>query len=111
MSDYANMSATVHVPADSPWFIGHFPGNPVYPGIAQLGLVFDLLQKHADTPLKLVDISRVRFKQMVVPEDRLRVEASPKQHQRGVFTFRILKADMVMTSGVMTVAEASAENK
>jgi 3-hydroxymyristoyl/3-hydroxydecanoyl-(acyl carrier protein) dehydratase len=105
------MDTTFHVDADSPWFRGHFPGNPVYPGIAQLGLVFDLLQKHTDTPLRLVDIRRVRFKQMVVPEDNLVVEASPKKDRDGAFAFRILKADTVMTSGMMTVAAASENNK
>ena len=37
------VKAHIRVPADSPWFDGHFPDAPVLPGVAQLGMVHDLL--------------------------------------------------------------------
>jgi len=100
-----DLIADVRVPLDSPWFNGHFPGNPVLPGVAQLDMVFDLIRQNADHPIRLVAVSRVRFKQMIMPEDRFRLVASPKGNQNGVYEFRVLKADELMASGVITVAE------
>ncbi len=37
--------AKVRVPADSAWFSGHFPGNPVLPGIAR-ETIFNLAKKN-----------------------------------------------------------------
>ena len=31
--------ATARVPADSAWYDGHFPGNPILPGLALIALV------------------------------------------------------------------------
>ncbi len=33
------MTASAGVPGDSAWYAGHFPGNPILPGIAILALV------------------------------------------------------------------------
>ena len=33
------ITASACVPADSVWYAGHFPGNPILPGIAILALV------------------------------------------------------------------------
>jgi 3-hydroxyacyl-[acyl-carrier-protein] dehydratase len=99
-----DLMADIRIPLESQWFSGHFPNNPVLPGIAQLEMVFNLIRQSTDHPIRLIAVSRVRFKQMILPEDRLRVVASPKGDQRGVYSFRILKADELVTSGVITVA-------
>lgn len=101
----AELFADIRVPSESPWFRGHFPGNPVLPGIAQLEMVVDLIRQNADHPLRLAAVSRVRFKQTIVPEDRLRLVVSPKGDQEGAYWFRILKSGELVTSGVITVSE------
>ncbi len=100
-------SADVHIPAESPWFCGHFPGNPILPGIAQLYMIFDLIQRSLNKHLTLTEVSRIRFKQMIMPDDRLTVSASPRPGREGSYAFRIIKQDELICNGVITVAEAS----
>lgn len=64
------------------WFLkGHFPGNPVVPGVilcemlAQAGCVLILDKIKGSTPY-FVGINNVKFKNMVHPGDILEIEAS-----------------------------------
>ena len=97
--------ADVTVPEESPWFDGHFPDRAVVPGIAQLEMVFDLIQRHAGRPLRLVEVNRVRFKRMIGPDDHLSVVAIPRQADGTVYTFRLEKAAGLVATGTMTVAD------
>lgn len=65
-------------------FAGHYPGNPITPGVLLCEMVFQagaVLLAHrmkegsAGTPV-VVKIANARFKQMVSPDDRLEVEAT-----------------------------------
>ncbi|VTR63788.1 putative FabA-like domain protein [Desulfosarcina cetonica] len=99
-----DLTAEARIPRDSAWFSGHFPGQPVLPGIAQLALVFDLIQAHAGHALRIVEMSRIRFKRMILPEDPVTIIATPKPGRSDVYTFRIEKIDGLVTTGTMTVA-------
>jgi 3-hydroxyacyl-[acyl-carrier-protein] dehydratase len=72
------------VTINEPFFVGHFPGKPVMPGVlvleamAQTGAILAL--KSSDGPglekiLYLVGAKEVKWKRMVVPGDTLRIEA------------------------------------
>lgn len=70
-----------HVSADEAYFEGHFPGNPIMPGVLQ---VEALAQTGAVAALSLPDnkgklvlfagIDGVRFKRIVKPGETLRLE-------------------------------------
>jgi 3-hydroxyacyl-[acyl-carrier-protein] dehydratase len=97
------LTAEVHVPPGSPWFDGHFPGAPVLPGIAQLGMVFDLIRHAFEGPIWVAEVSRVRFKQIILPDDRLSVSAEPRPGRIGTYAFRIAKGEDLVCSGTMVV--------
>lgn len=67
---------------DDPWFRGHFPGNPLMPGvlmieaIAQAGAVMALSHPNLRGKLAVLGgINKCRIRRMVVPGDELRLEA------------------------------------
>lgn len=97
------ISADIHVPSDSPWFDGHFPGAPILPGVAQIGMVFDAIRKAHNRELTVSSVRRVRFKGMIRPDDRLKIIAAPLKQDTGSYSFRIMIQDETVCSGVMAV--------
>jgi 3-hydroxymyristoyl/3-hydroxydecanoyl-(acyl carrier protein) dehydratase len=102
-SDKNEIVADIHVPSDSPWFRGHFPGEPILPGVAQIGMVIDAIRQARNQDLKVSGLRRVRFKQIIRPDDQLKIIAAPLKQEVGSYSFRILIQDETVCSGVMTV--------
>jgi beta-hydroxyacyl-ACP dehydratase FabZ len=71
-----------NVTANEPHFTGHFPGNPVMPGVliiealAQVAgvLVLKRLQDRGQKLVFLAGINEAKFRRPVVPGDQLRLE-------------------------------------
>jgi 3-hydroxyacyl-[acyl-carrier-protein] dehydratase len=103
-SDPDEISLDIQVPPESGWFSGHFPGEPILPGIAQLGMVFDAITRRTDQNFKITGIRRVRFKRVIRPDDPLRLTVKPQKNDPGAYDFRIQVRDELACSGLMTVA-------
>ena len=104
-SEANEISADIHVPSDSPWFDGHFPGEPILPGVAQIGMVSDAIRKVRNQDLKISSVRRVRFKQIIRPDDKFKLIAAPLKENAGAYSFRILVENEVVCNGVMMVEE------
>jgi 3-hydroxymyristoyl/3-hydroxydecanoyl-(acyl carrier protein) dehydratase len=100
-SDRGKISADAEVKSGSPWFSGHFPDNPVLPGIAQLAMVFDTIKQGCQDELRISVVRRVRFKQIVKPEDRLTLTVQPISESPFSYSFQIMLKDEIACSGTM----------
>lgn len=69
------VAATVEARADYAPFRGHFPGSPILPAVAQLGLVADLAAAALGVAaVRITTIRRARFLGVVGPETPIQVQ-------------------------------------
>jgi 3-hydroxymyristoyl/3-hydroxydecanoyl-(acyl carrier protein) dehydratase len=87
----------------SPWFSGHFPGEPILPGVAQLGMVFDAIKQTCDKNLKISGVNRVKFKRIIKPGDKIQIIIREKNEDKSLYTFQVMVDSQVACNGIMTV--------
>jgi len=97
------ISANVEIDMDSPWFSGHFPGDPILPGIAQLGIVFEAIEQSTHQKLIVSGVSRVRFKRIIRSGDRLKIVITPVEKAPGSYSFRFMAEGELAAKGMMKV--------
>ncbi len=86
-----------NVTCNEPFFTGHFPQQPIMPGvliIEALAQATGLLAGNSmpgimgkNKTYYLVGLDKVRFKRPVVPGDRLMLEATYLRHKRNIWAF------------------------
>ena len=87
----------------SPWFSGHFPGEPILPGVAMLGMVFDAIKQACGKNIKISGVKRVKFKQIIKPGDKIQIIAREKSDDNSLYTFQIMVDSQIACNGIMTV--------
>lgn len=100
----AEILAQVTVNDNSPWFSGHFPDNPILPGIAQLDMVADVIATSRREDLYIKRLNRVKFKKLVRPGELLEIHAMAASTP-GLYTFRITHEAQDVCSGMMSLAD------
>lgn len=116
------VSARAETQADSPWFSGHFPGEPILPGIAQLHMAMEALRTATPEGFRLIGVRRVRFKQVIRPEEALTVSVKPEigarnhggktaggGHGQARWSFQIKRNDDIACMGALILE--SLENR
>ncbi len=98
-----NVFATVTVDANSPWFAGHFPDEPILPGIAQLNIVTECIEKVLQKDLFLQKLTRIKFKQLIRPGDVLDIHAVIGKDENS-YTFYIQNNEKEVCSGRLVLA-------
>lgn len=93
-------TGSVMTESNSPWFSGHFPDNPILPGIAQLKMVVDLITKSASGKVCISGLSRVKFRKIVRPGEQLNIEVSPGTADNQ-YMFKITSGNEDVCSGNM----------
>ncbi|QXM06693.1 3-hydroxyacyl-ACP dehydratase FabZ [Crassaminicella indica] len=80
-----------NVTINEPFFQGHFPGNPIMPGVlqvealAQVGAVAVLsLEEYKGKLAVFTGIENAKFRRQVVPGDTLRLEVEMVSMRRGM---------------------------
>lgn len=50
---------------------GHFPSQPVLPGIMQIEIIQDILSQGLEQKLSLIKVINIKYLNMIVPDDNL----------------------------------------
>ena len=91
-----SLSAIKNVSINEPFFQGHFPGQPIMPGVLILEamaqatglLAFSSMgDAHKSKLYLLVGIDKARFRGQVVPGDQLALNITLKRNMRGIGMF------------------------
>jgi 3-hydroxyacyl-[acyl-carrier-protein] dehydratase len=98
--------AAARFPDDSDWFSGHFPGNPIVPGVALIALAAEAIRERErgeGRTLVITGVRRVRFRLPVRPEDEVTLSATRMPGRKGPsFAFTVLLAGEPVCNGVLT---------
>jgi len=54
---------------DHPVFDGHFPGNPILPGVCSIQITGELLSKYLSQKIMLIKSENIKFMSLVVPSE------------------------------------------
>jgi 3-hydroxyacyl-[acyl-carrier-protein] dehydratase len=113
--------ALKNVTFNEPQFTGHFPSQPIMPGVLiveALAQATGILafKSEVGKPIDgqiymLVGIDKVRFKRMVEPGDQLRLEVEVMTVKRGIWKFkcRALVDGKVVTTAELMCTQKAAE--
>ena len=89
------VNAIKNVTINEPYFQGHFPGQPVMPGVLSLESIAQttafLMLHELDDPLKknmfISGVDGVRFRRLIVPGDQLEINIQLKSKKLTLYKF------------------------
>ena len=116
-----NLTAIKNVSFNEPYFIGHFPDQPIMPGvliIEALAQATGILafKSEVGKPVTgqiymLVGVDKVRFKKSVEPGDQLKLYAEVVKVRRGIWKFdcKATVEEQLVTSAEIICTQKPAE--
>ncbi|MBV1950934.1 MAG: 3-hydroxyacyl-ACP dehydratase FabZ [Cycloclasticus sp.] len=112
--------AVKNVTINEPHFTGHFPHNPIMPGVLileALAQATGLLSMKTLTAqgkdfgeYYLVGVDNARFKKSVVPGDQLIIEAICKRNKRNIWSFSAsakVDGELIVSADIMCASKES----
>lgn len=90
---------SIFVPVDHPAFAGHFPGQPILPGVVLLGWAVRALGNALGRGLPPCDIVSAKFLQPVPPGTALRIIHTLQSG--ATWRFDILAGETTVASGTL----------
>lgn len=102
------LNAIVEVKEDSPWFSGHFPGQPILPAIAMIAFVWEAIElfgKKIEIQFLPKEYRRVRFRQLIRPPQKISIRVRYDRERSG-FHFSINSENGLVAGGVILVEQS-----
>lgn len=95
----------IPVPPSHPAFEGHFPGEPIFPGVGLIGLVVSALQEGLGGDLRLTEIPSLRWRAVVRPGDILDVRLT-RLEREGHVGLEVRNGEVLVSHGILVVSQA-----
>ena len=92
------------IPADHPALPGHFPGQPIVPGVVLLDRVIEAIEA-GHGPLPPLRLPQVKFLHPLLPGQAAQVCLEGEAPR---WRFRVLRGDTVLASGEVVAAAMAA---
>jgi len=74
VEERAEFHAIVSLNSSHPVYQGHFPGNPIVPGVCQIQMVKELIEKAVALHLRIKESENIKFLSMINPEENPKIE-------------------------------------
>jgi 3-hydroxymyristoyl/3-hydroxydecanoyl-(acyl carrier protein) dehydratase len=99
-------TATLTIAVDHPAFPGHFPGQPIVPGVVLLDETLHLLETELQRPLDHYQLGSAKFLSPVGPGETLLIRYESKDN--GSVRFDISCGERKVATGSLTLPEHDA---
>ncbi|MBX2867269.1 MAG: hypothetical protein KTR18_01230 [Acidiferrobacterales bacterium] len=101
--DGDTLSLALNVTSDLKWFEGHFPDNPVLPGVVQVHWAVSLAKKLLVNNADFNQVENLKFKSVVLPETNLTLHYTGLQSGEKIrFSFNASETGEVHSEGRLT---------
>jgi 3-hydroxyacyl-[acyl-carrier-protein] dehydratase len=107
--DNNNISANITINPNHDVYNGHFPGQPVVPGVIQLQILRELCEKEFNKPLSITGSSVIKYINMIIPDKnpKLAIDIAIKEAD-GTYKIdgKILDGDTVFLKAKLTLSNS-----
>lgn len=120
LTDRTCIAGTFRFPVDFIGFRGHFPGQPVVPGICKIQAILVLCELHKDAPVQLREVVTAKFFAPAEAGDELTFDVveSPAAGDRYLVKThisrggeRIARIDLLVSYGVVAIRGRDLETR
>lgn len=100
MSSVAH-ATVLRIAANHPSLPGHFPGQPIVPGVVLLDCVLEAAEDWLGAPVEVATLTQAKFVAPLLPDESARIALSRDGEQLG---FRITRGDALLAHGSFALA-------
>jgi 3-hydroxymyristoyl/3-hydroxydecanoyl-(acyl carrier protein) dehydratase len=98
--DAGRIELDLEVPADNPWFDGHFPEFAILPGVVQIGWAAHFAHQLCQLGPGISGMEHIKFKRPILPGARLILCLRPEAAESRIrYEFR--DGDQTCSSGIL----------
>jgi 3-hydroxyacyl-[acyl-carrier-protein] dehydratase len=86
VDENGRVDAGIHLCREHPVFEGHFPGNPILPGVCTVQIIKELLEKALNKPFILMKAGNIKYLGFINPDlhPEIKAELGVKQGNEGI---------------------------
>lgn len=83
----SSFSVTIYLDPGHAIYQGHFPDNPIVPGVCQLRMITEIISEITGKKMKLLEADNIKFLSVINPNEhpKLTVDCVLKESEEGIF--------------------------